>query len=335
MSDDLDWRLLDRHLAGEASPDDELALRHWVAADPGRDGMLRALSSVVRTADDEYWDSGRAWSRVSARLQDPPRLSLYLERRSSRGPRGRVWLVAGVIAATALALLVWRQLDSRRAAVGMPAVSEISAGPAQQTSFTLRDGTRIVLNAGSRLRYSTGFGVAARDVDLDGEGYFEVVHDSARSFRVHAAGSVTEDLGTRFVVRAYPELRHVDIAVAEGHVSLRRDGGSARSTVGAGQRGRVESDGSVRVVDDVDVERWFDWTRGGLLLDDVTLRLAATEIGRRFGVRVDIADSKLAARHVSARFRNETLSHVLDAISATVGARWTRDGDRVLLEKVP
>jgi transmembrane sensor len=335
MPDDLDWRLLDRHLAGETSPDDELALRHWVAADPGRDGMLRALSSAVRTADEEHWDTGRAWSRVSARLQDPQRLSLYLERRPSSGPRGRVWLVAGVIAATVLVLIVWRQLESRRTAVGMPTVSEISAAPSQQTSFTLRDGTRIVLNAGSRLRYSTGFGIAARDVDLDGEGYFEVVHDPARSFRVHAAGTVTEDLGTRFVVRAYPELGHVDVAVSEGHVSLRHDGASAHSMVGAGQRGRSESDGSVRVVDDVDVERWFDWTRGGLLLDDVTLRLAAKDIGRRFGVRVDIADATLASRHVSARFRNETLPHVLDAISAMVGARWTRDGDRVLLEKVP
>ena len=135
-------------------------------------------------------------------------------------------------------------------------------------------------------------------------------------------GSVTEDLGTRFVVRAYPELRHVDVAVAEGHVSLRRDGASARSTVGAGQRGRVESDGSVRVVDDVDVERWFDWTRGGLLLDDVTLRLAATEIGRRFGVRVDIADSKLAA--------SACIGALSQRDASARARRYLRDGWRAL-----
>ena len=68
MPDDLDWRLLDRHLAGEASPDDEMTLRRWLAADPARDAMLRTLMSVVRSSGDDGWNTGRAWSRVAARL---------------------------------------------------------------------------------------------------------------------------------------------------------------------------------------------------------------------------------------------------------------------------
>jgi ferric-dicitrate binding protein FerR (iron transport regulator) len=70
------------------------------------------------------------------------------------------------------------------------------------------------------------------------------------------------------------------------------------------------------------------------LLDGVTLGQAASEIGRRFGVRVDVADSRLASRRVSARFRDEPLPRVLDGVSAALGARWTRDGDHVLLEEV-
>jgi len=68
MSDDLDWRLLDRHLAGEASPDDAIALEQWLAADPARDGMLRSLAALLCPSDDGSWDTCRAWSRVSARL---------------------------------------------------------------------------------------------------------------------------------------------------------------------------------------------------------------------------------------------------------------------------
>ncbi len=67
---------------------------------------------------------------------------------------------------------------------------------------------------------------------LEGEGYFEVTHDARRPFRVHAGDALTEDLGTRFVVRAYPELAAVDVAVAEGVVSLRRH--PPRGTRGAG-----------------------------------------------------------------------------------------------------
>ena len=77
----------------------------------------------------------------------------------------------------------------------------------------------------------------------------------------------------------------------------------------------------------------IDGAREGLVFDDVTLSQAAIRIGRRFGVRVDIADSALGARHLSARFRDEPHPRVLDTNSAALGARWTRDGDRVLFEE--
>jgi hypothetical protein len=72
MSDTPDWRVLDRHLAGESSLDDELTLVRWLAADPAREAMLRVLISVVRSSGDIGWDSGRAWSRFSARLMVSP-----------------------------------------------------------------------------------------------------------------------------------------------------------------------------------------------------------------------------------------------------------------------
>jgi ferric-dicitrate binding protein FerR (iron transport regulator) len=108
MSDDLDWRLLDRHLAGEDSSDDQVALRRWLAADPAREAALRALASVVRPSDDADWDTCRAWSRFSTRLNEP-RLSLYLDRRSSTSRRERVWYAAaaGALATGVLVAIAW------------------------------------------------------------------------------------------------------------------------------------------------------------------------------------------------------------------------------------
>jgi hypothetical protein len=108
MPDDLDWRLLDRHLAGEASPNDEVALQHWLAADPARGRVLRALTSAVRSNDDAGWDTGRAWSRLSARLNEP-RLTFHLDRRPTALARGPVWLAAGAgaVAAGALIAIAW------------------------------------------------------------------------------------------------------------------------------------------------------------------------------------------------------------------------------------
>jgi ferric-dicitrate binding protein FerR (iron transport regulator) len=50
-------------------------------------------------------------------------------------------------------------------------------------------------------------------------------------------------------------------------------------------------------------------------------------------VRVDIRGHDLAQRRVSARFHEEPLPRVLDALAVALGARWTRDGDRVVIAR--
>jgi transmembrane sensor len=342
MSDSFDWRVIDRHLAGEASPEDARALEAWLARDPRNAALLnavRASGRVLDRHDEGEWNVDRAWSRVAARMQDPRDAGVIPlpVRGSSRAAASarmkRAALAAGAIAAAAVVAVILTHRgaphpDAARASRRL----EVVAAVAQQTRVTLRDGTRVVLNAGSRLRYADDFGRADRDVELDGEGYFDVVHDDARPFRVHARGSVAQDVGTRFVVRAYPEQRAVDVVVVHGAVSLHGEGvSSAPALLAAGQHGRVEPTGMVTVVSEADVDRWTEWTRGGVVLDGMTLGDAALELGRRFGVRVEVRGEGLSRRRVSARFHDEPLPRVLDALGVALGARWMRDGERVVI----
>jgi transmembrane sensor len=345
MSDTFDWRILDRHLAGDASPDDERALSAWLATDPRNADILNAARAAARAPDgrpEPSWDVDRAWSRVAARMHethDSSVVPLHPRKSSSswfRRSRTRIVVsTVGVLAAAALlAVVVRRPVTSTPGTTVVSPTHEVLAAPAQQTRVTLGDGTHVVLNAGSRLRYSDDFGRGTRDVELDGEGYFDVVHDETRPFRVHARGSITEDVGTRFVVRAYPEQTTVDVVVTQGSVVLRRERASASPRVlVAGQRGQVGSGGAITVVNDADVERWLEWTRGGIVLEGVSLGAAAVELGRRFDVRIDVAGADLARRTVSARFHDEPLPRVLDALGAALGARWTRVGDRIVIAR--
>jgi transmembrane sensor len=345
MSDTFDWRILDRHLAGDASPDDERALRAWLASDPRNADIVSAARAAARAHDgrtEPRWDVDRAWSRVATRMheiQDGSIVPLRPRKTLTRWTRrSRTRLVASVVAAlaaaAALVVVVRRPTTSPAGAVAASRTHEVVAAPAQQTRVTLGDGTRVVLNAGSRLRYTDAFGRGTRDVELDGEGYFDVVHDEMRPFRVHARGSIAEDVGTRFVVRAYPEQEGVDVAVTHGSVVLRRDRArTAPTLLVAGQRGRVAPDGAITLVNDPDIERWLEWTRGGIVLEGVTLGQAVVDLGRRFGVRIDIADEDLARRSVSARFHDEPLPRVLDALGAALGARWSRVGARIVIAR--
>ena len=343
MSDSFDWRIIDRHVAGESSPDDEAALDAWLASDPRNAALLndaRAVGRALDSSDGRPWDVDHAWSRVAARMHDQPDGDI-IPLRARAFPRARAFvrtqrIVAGaavVIAAAGVVAVVLQRQAMRPREVQRPVRQhEVVAAVAQQTRVTLGDGTQVVLNAGSRLRYADDFGRGTRDVELDGEGYFDVVHDESRPFRVKARGSVTQDVGTRFVVRAYPEQSGVDVVVTHGAVSLRRDGAAvAPALVAAGQRGRVDSVGAITVAAEPDLDRWTEWTRGGIVLDGMTLGDAALELGRRFGVPVEVRGDDLARRRVSARFHDEPLPRVLDALAVALGAHWTRDGQRVVI----
>ena len=344
MSDTFDWHIIDRVLAGEASAEDDAALRQWLAEDPRHAELLRALRAAAepnagRASDN--WNVDAAWSRLSSRvdgIRSPRPVALRPAQSEARSPvrrslRRRFAVVAASLAAASVVALLWRfsPVPEARQATRMP-MREVVAANGQQMRVTLHDGTRVVLNAGSRLRYAPTLGSSARDVELEGEAYFDVVHDASRPFRVHARGNVAEDIGTRFVVRAYRESKNVEVVVEEGRVSLKHERvGTPPAMLDAGQLGRVELDGSVTVVDSADVERWVSWTHGALVLDGLSLAEAAVEIGRRFDAHVVIQDPDLAQRRVSARFRNEPLHNVLDALTIAVGARWTRDGNQLII----
>ena len=102
---------------------------------------------------------------------------------------------------------------------------EIATTRGQQATLDLADGTRVTLAADSKLRIPPSFGragtdgVRRRDVELQGE-LFDVVHNTTRPFVVHTTTAVTKDVGTSFVISAYPEAHMTEVVVVSGSVGL-------------------------------------------------------------------------------------------------------------------
>ena len=93
-----------------------------------------------------------------------------------------------------------------------------------QYSIQLPDGSRIFLNNASTLRYPVVFSGKSRDVELTGEGYFEVAPSAGRPFRVHVIreGSdlAIDVLGTRFNVAAYSDDDRIKTSLLAGSVRI-------------------------------------------------------------------------------------------------------------------
>jgi ferric-dicitrate binding protein FerR (iron transport regulator) len=162
-------------------------------------------------------------------------------------------------------------------------------------------------------------GTEHRKVQLEGEAYFDVRHDPRRPFIVHANDLVAEDLGTEFVVRAYPEDPYGQVIVRKGRVGI------GTTVVTPGYLGRLAADGTP-VVESADTVSWFAWTRGQLLFKRTPLRDALPQLSRWYDVQFRLADPSFGDRELSGPIPPRLDDNFLKALEVTLGLRLTREG---------
>jgi transmembrane sensor len=329
MDDERLYLLLDRYLAGEASAGDAQAVRDWLAADPEHAPLLEDLRRIRRVAAERVPESSgdAAWAKAVRALE--------VARQPRRPRRPRQPLVLALAAAAVVVALI-----------GGPAVKGLlrrtpqwrvyATTAGQRLVMRLPDGTQVTLAPQSRLRSETDYGTARRDLYLDGEAYFQVAPDSQRPLRVHTTQSVTEDLGTAFVVRAYADQVATEVVVAEGRVSLSRADTTAAArtpalVLEARDLGTLAPSGVPAMRRGVDVGRYLAWTRGVLAFDGTPLGDVVRTLGRWYNVEIRLADSALATRRLTATFQNESIDLVLQRIALTIGLRVERADGFVLL----
>ncbi|SHI53788.1 FecR family protein [Tangfeifania diversioriginum] len=133
------------------------------------------------------------------------------------------------------------------------------------SDIILADGTRVWLNAGSRLIYPSRFVDKTREVFLSGEAFFEVTNNKEQPFVVKTVDVNIEVLGTSFNVLAYPEDYSVQTVLAEGKVAVKGSGaGMFKKPVQLepGQMAYFNKKSKETSVSKVDVEPYILWTQG-------------------------------------------------------------------------
>ena len=86
--------------------------------------------------------------------------------------------------------------------------------------ISLSDGTIVTLNQNSKLSYEENFNRKERQIEIEGEAFFEVAKDSMRPFIVNSGPINTKVLGTIFNVKAYPKDVVFEVALLEGKVEI-------------------------------------------------------------------------------------------------------------------
>jgi ferric-dicitrate binding protein FerR (iron transport regulator) len=338
-------RLLTRHLSGVATPEEKALLRAWLDANPARKRTLARIQEIWETPMNvsSRYDTDAAWARFRERIQrvaDAPAVPAGVSPpfRARRRPARPTfpWARLGWSAAAALFLAVgaavlWRSVDpGANARLAMPL--EITVPRGQKALLRLPDGSQVVLAAASKLRYPRDFGSGARELELEGMAYFEVTHHPDQPFIVHARGASTRVLGTKFVIRAYPESSRVEVAVSDGSVSLRADSVPLERGIALtrGEVGRVGSDGIARIERGNDASAYFAWMKGQPVIQDLSLREALAELERWYDVTLAVHEPQLASRRITTAAGRASLNETLEAVALALDAHYVQQGDTLV-----
>lgn len=181
-------------------------------------------------------------------------------------------------------------------------------------SLTLPDGTRIWLNASTKLRFPASFTGAERIVELEGEAYFEVARNERQPFRVKARGLDVDVLGTHFNVMAYADEPAIQTTLLEGKVRL--SNGKQAVVLQPGQEGRL-TERQQLLVRKADLEQAMAWKNGMFIFNDEPLPSIMRKISRWYDVDVTFRDpgATLSFAGTISRFKN--VQDVLHMLSLT------------------
>lgn len=322
----IDLELIDRYLAGEASPAEQARVREAAESDPRIRELIAALPAASRPPEVTSWDADRAWARLQAgepagEPANPP----------ARGPRTMPWLRLAALLVVGLALvLVWRSYT--RPPTSSAASQSYSAAAGTPLTVSLADGTTVTLAPHSTLRAPARFPERSRDVYLDGEAFFQVTHDAARPYIVHTRDSQVEVLGTSFNVAAYADAPIIEVVVESGRVQLSADATSSNRVLRPGELGRLDAAGVISV-EAVNVEQYTSWRRG-LTFTALRFEDAVPRLERWFGVQIEIADRTLADQRLTVVFGQQELADVLDALATGLNARYERTANGIVFHSL-
>jgi len=197
---------------------------------------------------------------------------------------------------------------------GAPVYNMVSTPRGRQFKLMLSDGTQVLLNAGSSIRFPTVFAGSERRVEISGEAYLEVAQTADAPFVIQLNKSEVVVLGTQFNVTDYSDEDNSRTTLLEGAVKLRTD--AQEMVLRPGQQARMERNSGHLSAKAVDTDQITAWTRNRLSFDKTDFADLMRQISRWYDVDV-VYKGKVPDIHIGGSLhRNVNLSIVMEFLGA-------------------
>jgi ferric-dicitrate binding protein FerR (iron transport regulator) len=359
--------LITRYLNSESSDTELHELVEWIKLDKRNKHYFDEYCEIWITAKAVAGNTGyfvqEGFWKFRQKIKDD--ISLTEKRDNKVLIRNIMKYAAIFIIAFASGSLIFYQPSVRQNYGADKSFSELTVPLGSRAVFSMTDGTIVTLNAGSRLKYGMQFGIFDREVQLEGEGYFKVAKDTSIPFVVKTPYLNITALGTEFNVKAYSADSIIETTLVNGSVKidpLNNDNRgkimelkpnqkltyykktseifeerpeSKKSTIEKIKPAAVKKEilGPGLVKECVNVEPVVSWKENRWIFEKQTLAQIATDLERKFDVKIVFESEHLKTYRFSGTIIAEPIEQVLEFMSISSPIDFRLKGRTVTLSE--
>lgn len=307
--------LIAKYLAGEITPEERVRLTSWLENAPDHEKYFDDIRFIhdKAVASHKYRqvDAKKAWDLLQQKMEEPPRQinapapQINWFRKSWMGIAAAVIVILGL----SVFLMVYRTGHSKIVQTAAVTSADDIIEKVIDKDF------QVVLNRHSHIRYTATR--RKRQVELTGEAYFKVQHSEQSPLLVEAEGTLIEDIGTSFNVKAMPGEDFVEVSVDTGAVRFFTPTHQG-ILLHAGETGHYQkSSGVFSLVENPDLNATAYKTKQFVFrnarLAEVTDALSAV-----YDVPIVLENPQLADCTISVSFNREEISYIMEIIAETL-----------------
>jgi ferric-dicitrate binding protein FerR (iron transport regulator) len=366
------WELMARKLSGEATPEELAGLQELLGDMPEENYSLEIMQDLWNNkprVDRQYAET--EYRSMIQRMQnmgidegkfnedEPGHSIIELEQPPRKKRRLIFFSILGAIIIGG-ALFFYDSAVPASKPDAPIAKNEISTRYGSKTNLVLPDGSKVWLNAGSKITYDKNYGSSIRELTLVGEAYFDVVKNTSKPFIIHTSKMDIKVLGTAFDVKCYPDEKTTETSLIRGSVEITLKDRSQKIILKPNEKITINNDDvnmqlgkndpvkkagtssnavhapiitlgylTREPVNNEIIET--SWINNRLIFSDERFDDIAIKMERWFGVNIQFGSEKLKKLRFTGAFENETIDQALSAMQLTTAFKFNINKDHIII----
>ena len=310
----MDKDILQRYVEGNVSPEEIIAVVDWLDAD---ESHVREFMALHKLND------------IS--LLNQPDSKVDVQKKKKTLTFRQIGYELAKIAA--ILILFWggtKLYETTSVKENVIAYQTLYVPAGQRAELILPDSTHVWLNARSKLVYPISFGKDIRQVELNGEAYFDVIHNEKQPFVVKTPQMDIQVLGTEFNVTAYSSSSDFEVALLRGCIELSSPRLSSNYRMKEKEHIRLQN--NKLISKDISDYDYFRWKEGLICFNNESVATIIEKLKLYYDIDIEVYNQKFINSRYTGKFRTKDgIEQVLRVLQIEHKFTYTKNNDLNLI----